>query len=77
MVALGGCWWPLEIVPGFVRSIGYAFPTAWATDALHQLISIGGELADITVELSIPDHYFLAGVHVAGLKVLACYPMAS
>ena len=53
MAALGGCWWPLEIVPEFVRSIGYAFPTAWAMDALHQLISFGGGLTDITTELSL------------------------
>lgn len=53
MAALGGCWWPLEIVPSFMRSIGYAFPTAWAMDALHQLISFGGGLTDITTELSL------------------------
>lgn len=53
MAALGGCWWPLEIVPEFVRSIGYAFPTAWTMDALHQLISFGGGLADITFQLSL------------------------
>ena len=51
MAALGGCWWPLEIVPDFVRRIGYAFPTAWTMDALHQLISFGGGIGDIITEL--------------------------
>ena len=52
MSALGGCWWPLEIVPNSVRSIGYFFPTAWTMDALHQLISFGGGLAEIQFPLS-------------------------
>jgi ABC-2 type transport system permease protein len=42
MAALGGCWWPLEIVPEHVRLVGHFFPTAWTMDALHQLISFGG-----------------------------------
>lgn len=29
---LGGCMWPLEIVPGWVSAIGHLFPTAWAMD---------------------------------------------
>ncbi len=51
MAALGGCWWPLEIVPDLVRRVGYLFPTAWAMDALHQLISFGNGLTDITTQL--------------------------
>ena len=53
LAALGGCWWPLEIVPGWGQKLGYAFPTAWAMGALHQLISFGGGLGDITFELSL------------------------
>ena len=51
LAALGGCWWPLEIVPDSVRLVGNALPTAWAMNALHQLISFGGGFADITTEL--------------------------
>lgn len=47
MAAMGGCWWPLEIVPENVRLAGHFFPTAWAMDALHQLISFGGGMADV------------------------------
>lgn len=47
MAALGGCWWPLEIVPANVRLAGHLFPSAWAMDALHQLISFGGGWRDI------------------------------
>jgi ABC-type multidrug transport system permease subunit len=47
MAAMGGCWWPLEIVPENVRLAGHFFPTAWAMDALHQLISFGGGMAEV------------------------------
>lgn len=49
--ALGGCWWPLEVVPDFARRIGSLFPTAWAMSAMHQLISFGGGFEQIIPEL--------------------------
>lgn len=39
--ALGGCWWPLEIVPAWAQALGHVFPTAWAMDGLHSLLSFG------------------------------------
>lgn len=39
--AMGGCWWPLEIVPGWLRIAGHLSPTAWAMDGFHALISFG------------------------------------
>jgi ABC-2 type transport system permease protein len=39
--AIGGCWWPLEIVPGWMRAAGHISPAAWAMDALHAIISYG------------------------------------
>ncbi len=41
MAALGGCWWPSEVVPRWLWSASHVFPTAWAMDALHALISFG------------------------------------
>jgi len=51
--ALGGCWWPLEIVPDKVRLLGHLSPSAWAMDALHQLISFGGSWREIATQLAI------------------------
>ena len=51
MAALGGCWWPLEIVPDTARSFGQLFPTAWAMNAMHQLFTFGGGFTDIQTEL--------------------------
>jgi ABC-2 type transport system permease protein len=53
MAALGGCWWPLEIVPDNVRMVAHFTPPAWAMDALHQLISFGGSWAQIAPALLV------------------------
>ncbi len=41
MSALGGCWWPSEVVPRWLWAAAHAFPTAWAMDAFHALVSFG------------------------------------
>ena len=46
MAALGGCWWPLEVVPTPMKVIAHCLPSGWAMDALHQLISFGGGFAE-------------------------------
>lgn len=45
--ALGGCWWPLEIVPPTLQKVAHALPTAWAMDALHQLITFGAGFGSV------------------------------
>lgn len=42
MAAMGGCWWPSEVMPGWLREAAHVFPTTWAMDAFHALISFGG-----------------------------------
>lgn len=41
MAALGGCWWPLELVPRGLRVSAFVFPTGWTMDAYHKLIFFG------------------------------------
>lgn len=41
MAAMGGCWWPSEVVPRWLWRAAHVFPTAWAMDAFHALISFG------------------------------------
>lgn len=41
LAALGGCWWPSEIMPGWLRTAAHVFPTTWAMDGFHALISFG------------------------------------
>ncbi len=39
--ALGGAWWPLEILPQSMQRVGYLFPTAWAMDGFKAIILRG------------------------------------
>jgi len=50
---LGGCMWPLEIVPEPMQQFGHIFPHAWAMDAWIELIGRGGGIGDITTELAV------------------------
>ena len=53
MAALGGCWWPLEIVPEHLQTVAFCLPTGWALDALHQLITFGGDLSNVWTHLGV------------------------
>lgn len=41
MAALGGCWWPLEVVPRYMQYVARLLPTGWATDGLHLIFFFG------------------------------------
>ncbi len=51
--AIGGCWWPLEIVPGWLQAVGHASPTAWAMDGLHALISFGSGIEAVFLPCAV------------------------
>lgn len=41
MAGLGGCWWPLEVMPNTARAAAFFFPTGWAMDGLHKVMAFG------------------------------------
>ncbi len=41
LAALGGLWWPLEIVPGFMQKLGYSLPSGKAISVFHDMIGRG------------------------------------
>ena len=41
LAALGGCWWPAEVMPGWIRTLALLLPTTWAMNGFHALISFG------------------------------------
>ena len=45
--AIGGAWWPLEIMPEGMRLAGLFMPTAWAMEGLHGVITYGGGITSI------------------------------
>ncbi len=61
--AIGGCWWPLEVVPAWMRTAGHISPAAWAMDGFHALISFGAGVEGVL----IPCLVLLAYAAVFGL----------
>ena len=50
---LGGCMWPLDIVPRAMQVVGHATPHAWAMDAWIELIFEGASARDIAANLAV------------------------
>jgi ABC-2 type transport system permease protein len=44
---LGGCWWPIEIVPPAAKTLGMVSPAYWAMDTFHQVIFFGKGFAAV------------------------------
>lgn len=53
LAPLGGAWWPLEVVPDFMRTIGHISPVAWAMDSFQLLIFEKAGLSDILGNIGI------------------------
>ena len=53
MAALGGCWWPLEIVPDWMRRIAFALPTGWGYDALNRIMALGAGIPQVATHLLV------------------------
>lgn len=53
MAAMGGCWWPSEVMPEWLRTAAHVFPTAWAIDAFHALISFGRGFEAVLVPCAV------------------------
>jgi ABC-type multidrug transport system permease subunit len=65
LAALGGCWWPAEVMPDWMRTLSLALPTGWAMDAFHTLISFGRGIEAVwlpsLVLLGFAAVFFLVG----------------
>jgi len=66
---LGGCMWPLEIVPDAMRTVGHALPHAWAVDAWTTLLSRAGGVADIAPQLGVLAAYAAVLLGVASFRL--------
>ena len=66
MSALGGSWWPLDIVPSFMQTLGHLTINAWALDGIKGLIIHGKTFFDILPQAGILFAYgtvcFLIGL---------------
>jgi len=66
--ALGGCWWPIEVTPPYMQKLAMAFPTGWAMDALHKLVSFEMGPASVLPHLAV---FALATLVTSALAVRA------
>ncbi|MDT7839947.1 ABC transporter permease [Streptomyces justiciae] len=66
---LGGCMWPLALVPDWLRTAGHAVPHAWAVDAWTTLLSRDGDLPAILGDLTVLAGFAVALVTLASLAL--------
>jgi ABC-2 type transport system permease protein len=52
LAGLGGCWWPIEIVPLWAQKLSLFLPTGLAMDALHKLVNFGDPPAAVIPHLA-------------------------
>lgn len=68
LAAMGGCWWPSEVMPEWLRRAAHVLPTSWAMDGFHALISFGrgldGVLLPAAVLLAFAAVFALAGARI-------------
>lgn len=66
LAALGGCWWPIEVTPGWIQALALGLPTGIAMDAMHRLISFGdGPAAALPHAAALALGAFVLGVAAA------------
>lgn len=51
--ALGGCWWPLEVVPAGIKTAGMISPAYWAMDGFHKIIFFNKGFMNILPNLAV------------------------
>jgi len=66
MALLGGCWYPLELFPQFVRTAVKILPTNWAMQGMLDIVvrgqGLGGVAPEAGVLLGFAALFFLIGV---------------
>jgi ABC-2 type transport system permease protein len=68
MASIGGAWWPLEVVPSWMRAAAHLFPTAWAMDGFHAVATYGGGFREAMMPILVLLG-MAAGTIVIGTRV--------
>ncbi|GAB5492805.1 MAG: hypothetical protein Phog2KO_30200 [Phototrophicaceae bacterium] len=53
LASIGGAWWPLEIVPDFMKFIGHISPVAWAMDGFQDILFYDRGLIEVLPEVGV------------------------
>ena len=74
MAAVGGCWWPIDLEPDWMRRAALAFPTTWAMEAYNDLMirrqPAGAALGATAVLLAYGAVYLAAGLLLFRRRVM-------
>jgi ABC-2 type transport system permease protein len=66
MAAVGGCWWPIDLEPRWMRSLALGLPTTWAMAAYNDLMirrqTFGAALQPTAVLLAHGAAYLAIGL---------------
>ncbi len=66
MALLGGCWYPLELFPAFMRTVAMIFPTNWAMQGMMGIVLRGqgimGILPQVGVLMGFSLVFFVIGI---------------
>jgi ABC-2 type transport system permease protein len=66
MAAVGGCWWPIDLEPRWMRSVALGFPTTWAMEAFNDLMirrrGVTAALLPTLVMLAYGGLYLVVGL---------------
>ena len=69
MAAMGGCWWPIDFEPQWMRTLALALPTTWAMRAFNDLmirdLPLAAVLLPSAVNLGFGILYAAVGVAIA------------
>ncbi|MDX3387216.1 ABC transporter permease [Streptomyces niveiscabiei] len=66
---LGGCMWPLTLVPDWLSTAGHAVPHAWVVDAWTTLLSRDGDLRAILPDLAVLAAFATALLTLAAMAL--------
>ncbi len=53
LAPLVGAWWPLDIVPNWMRIAGHISPVAWVMDGFTTITINGGHLVDVLLPIGV------------------------
>ncbi len=51
LAPLGGCWWPLFILPAWMQSLAKITPHGWANTGFNKLMLFGADFGDVIPEM--------------------------
>jgi len=69
MAALGGLWWPLEVVPESMQALGRALPTGQAISIFHDMIGRGYGVAELSSYLIGLTIWFVGALLLGSWKL--------